>query len=152
MKDIVIVDIDGTIAKVGDRLKYLEQVPKDWDSFYANCDEDEPIEEICKLIDDLDSMDYELVFCTGRRELEREKTISWIKKNIYPYSPKWISRRLLMRATGDFRHDTIVKPELLQAAGIALDSIAFILEDRNSMVKHWRSLGIICLQVAEGDF
>ena len=41
-KDIVIVDIDGTIAKVGDRLKYLQQEPKDWDSFYEHCNEDNP--------------------------------------------------------------------------------------------------------------
>lgn len=30
--------------------------------------------------------------------------------------------------------------------------VAFILEDRNSMVKKWRELGFKCLQVADGDF
>ena len=34
-KCYVVVDIDGTISKVGDRIKCLEQSPKDWDSFYA---------------------------------------------------------------------------------------------------------------------
>jgi hypothetical protein len=43
MKFIVIVDIDGTISKVGDRIKYLKQDPKDWESFYKDCFEDEPI-------------------------------------------------------------------------------------------------------------
>ena len=37
MKKTVIVDIDGTISKVGERLKYLLQSPKDWDSFYNDC-------------------------------------------------------------------------------------------------------------------
>lgn len=46
MKNIVVVDIDGTIAKVGDRLKYLQQEKKDWDSFYEHCDEDEPIKDM----------------------------------------------------------------------------------------------------------
>jgi hypothetical protein len=41
---------------------------------------------------------------------------------------------------------------LLAKAGIPLDEIAFVLEDRNSMVKKWRELGLTCLQVAEGDF
>ena len=50
------------------------------------------------------------------------------------------------------RHDTVTKPELLKNAGIKLDSIAFVLEDRNVMVKKWRELGLICLQVAEGAF
>jgi hypothetical protein len=57
-----------------------------------------------------------------------------------------------MRKNDDHRHDTEVKPELLRENGIGLETIAFVLEDRNSMVKKWRDLGLICLQVAEGDF
>ena len=57
-----------------------------------------------------------------------------------------------MRKNNDHRHDIEVKPELLKEAGIKLDSIAFVLEDRNSMVKKWRELGLICLQVADGNF
>ena len=57
-----------------------------------------------------------------------------------------------MRKDVDFRHDTIVKPELLEKEGIKLEDIAFVLEDRNSMVAKWREMGLICLQVAEGDF
>lgn len=45
-KGIVICDIDGTISRVGDRLKYLQQNPKDWDSFYNDCFNDEPIREM----------------------------------------------------------------------------------------------------------
>jgi hypothetical protein len=150
-KNIIIVDIDGTVSKVGNRLKYLQQSPKDWDSFYEACNEDNPIESICNLIKGLDThpyVSYELVFCTGRRESVREKTEEWIDNRIgllFEY-------KLLMRKNGDFRHDTEVKPELLKEAGISIDNIAFILEDRNSMVKKWRELGFTCLQVADGDF
>ena len=35
MSKIVVCDIDGTISKVGDRIKYLEQSPKDWDAGYT---------------------------------------------------------------------------------------------------------------------
>jgi hypothetical protein len=144
---IIIVDIDGTISKVGDRLKYLLQDPKDWDSFYNDCFDDEPILEICTMVEEL-SFGYPIVFCTGRRESCRDKTIQWINKymnNIEPY-------QLLMRHNKDYRHDTEVKPELINNAGILLKDIRFVLEDRNSMVKKWRELGLICLQVAEGDF
>jgi hypothetical protein len=34
MQRTVVIDIDGTISYVGERLKYLQQEPKDWDSFY----------------------------------------------------------------------------------------------------------------------
>lgn len=150
MKNIVVVDIDGTISKIGDRLKYLQQEPKDWDSFYNDCFEDEPILEICQLVKSLsnDELGYNIIFCTGRRESVRNKTIDWIHGNV-GYG---IYDQLLMRKNDDHRHDTEVKPELLKNNGITVSDVAFILEDRNSMVKKWRELGFTCLQVAEGDF
>lgn len=150
MKRTVIVDIDGTISKVGERLKHLNQEPKDWDSFYNDCFEDKPIIEMVDLVYDLYLQRYQLVFCTGRRESCREKTINWFNKYFEPEIAK--HSKLLMRPNKDHRHDSEIKPELLENAGIELDSIAFVLEDRNSMVKKWRELGLICLQVADGDF
>jgi hypothetical protein len=150
MKKIVIVDIDGTISKVGDRLKFLQKSPKDWDSFYAASFEDEPILPIIQLVWQLYRVGYEIVFCTGRRESCREKTQEWLNEHFdYPISVRF---RILMRPDKDHRHDTEVKPELIQNAGITFDSIAFVLEDRNSMVQKWRELGYTCLQVADGDF
>lgn len=144
----VIVDIDGTISKVGDRLKYLQQEPKDWDSFYDHCDEDEPIENILDLVFRLP---YKIIYCSGRRESCRQKTIFWLNRQHVDYT-----RPILLRKDGDHRHDTEVKPELLdeymKLHNITKDDIAFILEDRTSMVKKWRELGYTCLQVADGDF
>ncbi len=144
----IIVDIDGTLSRVGDRLKYLQQDPKDWDSFYDACDEDEPIMPIIALVKHL-QLEYEVVFCTGRRESERDKTNKWLTKHL-----GWgvAGHKLLMRKDGDHRCDSIIKPELLKEAGINLCDIAFVLEDRNSMVAKWRWLGYTCLQVADGDF
>lgn len=146
----IIVDIDGTISKVGERLKYLQQKPKDWDSFYNDCFEDEPISAMVDLVYDLCFQGYNIIFCTGRRESCREKTMAWLTKHFDPYIKNY--SMLLMRADNDHRHDTETKPELLKNAGVTLDSISFVLEDRDSMVKKWRELGLICLQVAEGNF
>lgn len=146
MKNIVVVDIDGTIAKVGDRLKYLQQAKKDWDSFYEHCDEDEPITDIIDVVQALYWDDYKIVFCTGRRESVRFKTVVWIQKNCFSKFD------LLMRPDGDHRHDTEVKPELLANAGVSPKEVLCILEDRDSMVAKWRELGYRCLQVAEGKF
>ena len=59
---------------------------------------------------------------------------------------------LLMREDDDYRDDSIVKPELLDKAGIKLDDILCVFEDRNRMVKKWRELGLTCVQVNEGNF
>ena len=148
MKNIIVVDIDGTISKVGDRIKYLQQDKKDWDSFYIHCDEDDVHIDIMSLVQTLyDDGYYDIVFCTGRRESCREKTAKWLAKysNINEYT-------LIMRPNYDFRHDTEVKPELLKEYNITPDRVLFILEDRDSMVAKWRELGYRCLQVAEGNF
>ena len=31
-------------------------------------------------------------------------------------------------------------------------NVKFVLDDRNRVVEMWRSLGLTCLQVADGDF
>jgi len=143
---IVIVDIDGTISKVSDRINCLKSNPPDWDTFYNRCGEDEPVWTVIKLVCLL-SYFYKIVYCTGRRESCREATANWIRdKGIY------MSEVMLMRPDGDRRHDTELKPELIEKAGIKLDDVEFVLEDRNSMVKKWREMGLVCLQVADGDF
>lgn len=152
MRKKVIVDIDGTVAKVGERIKFLQQSPKDWDSFYNACFDDEPIPAIVDLVNKL-SWEYDIVFCTGRRGSVRSQTAQWLNEHFgdcgaFYHCPD----DLLMRPDKDHRHDTEVKPELLARAGLTTDNVAFILEDRNSMVKRWRELGFTCLQVAEGDF
>ena len=148
-KKIVIVDIDGTISRLGERLKYLQGKKKDWDSFYSACMEDEPVKEVIALVKLL-TIEYTIVFCTGRRESVRDLTIKWLKQ--YFDNTFACSDNLLMRPLGDKRHDTQVKPELLKKAQIELNDIAFVLEDRNSMVEQWRKLGLKCFQVADGDF
>lgn len=110
-------------------------------------DIDEPVKEICDLVESLYFQGYAIIFCTGRRESCRDKTIQWI----YTHFRSSVSNHyeLLMRPNGDHRHDIEVKPELLKQAGIDLDDIAFVLEDIDLMVAKWRQLGLICLQVEE---
>jgi len=154
---IVVVDIDGTIAKPGKRLEHLQKSPKDWDAFYADCFEDEPIPPMVEAVRML-SHHYKIIFCTGRRESVRGETSKWLAKYLPEFQFKTTGYTILMRPNGDRRHDTITKPEVLHAwldkdwHNFSVDDVAFVLEDRNSMVSKWREMGLTCLQVAEGDF
>jgi uncharacterized HAD superfamily protein len=77
----VIVDIDGTIAKVNEeRLKFITQDRKDWDKFYEMCFLDEPITDIIQLVHELWEQGHDIVFCTGRRESVRDITRKWLIK------------------------------------------------------------------------
>ena len=139
----IVFDIDGTLSLVGDRVKHLSETPPNWDRFYERCGEDEPNWPILNVLDGHNAIEDAVILLTGRRESVRSETEDWLDIHQIRY------RKLLMRPDGDTRHDTIVKPELLEKAGIVPD---LIFEDRNSMVQHWRKLGFTCCQVAEGDF
>lgn len=150
-KDIFLVDIDGTISNLQHRLRFItQQDPKDWDSFFDECDMDEPIQDIITLVQDVMRWRKNtLVFVTGRTEAVRDKTWRWINKHL-GYAPDEFL--LLMRKDGDHRNDDIVKAELLREAGIKAKDVFLALEDRNQVVRMYRDMGITCLQVADGDF
>ena len=137
MKEYVIVDIDGTVADANHRLHYIQGKNKNWDIFYSEADKDMPIVEIIRLVRSLQK-NYIIIFCTGRRESIRDITNKWLVKNVIPYT----SYSLYMRKDGDLRPDSVAKMELLDNAGIKPKDIAFVLEDRNSMVKAWRDRGV----------
>ena len=141
---IAVFDIDGTLSIVGDRLKYLQLTPPDWDAFYNACGTDECNEQIWAVWRAMKEH-HNIRFVTGRRESCRDDTLKWMKDNMIQCH----SHQLMMREDGDRRHDTEVKPELIEDFK---RDILVIFEDRNSMVKKWRELGYTCVQVADGDF
>ena len=141
---MIIFDLDGTLSIVGDRIKFLQQDEKDWDSFYSACDQDEVNEPIAMLFRQLAFVNV-MKIVTGRRESCRGKTLKWLSRNFIQID----TSNLHMRSDGDHRHDTLVKPELVKDF---IRQIDMVFEDRNSMVAKWRELGIPCCQVADGDF
>jgi len=57
-----------------------------------------------------------------------------------------------MRADKDHRNDDILKIEMLdRIRGDGFEPV-MVFEDRSRVVRAWRSAGIPCAQVADGDF
>ena len=127
---MIVFDLDGTLSLVGDRVKELQKDPPDWDAFYERCGEDEPNVPILMLCNNLLEDGHRITIVTGRREGVFKKTVRWLTKHSH-----WgLIDGLYMRPDGDFRHDTILKPELVAPFA---DEIELIFEDRSSMVKKW---------------
>ena len=131
----IICDIDGTLAHMKDRSPY------DWNK--VGEDKVDPI--IKNLLDAVKGY-YIIILISGRDEACREETKKWLEKHDIPHA------RLVMRPEGDIRKDSIVKRELFEKCIRPYYDIEFVLDDRNQVVDMWRSLGIKCLQVQEGDF
>lgn len=145
MTPCYIFDIDGTMANGDHRVHHIKKSPKDWKTYFALCAKDEPIEPVIDLIRKL-SATTTIVYASGRAWQCRMDTKKWLERlRLDP-------THLYMRKEGDFRNDDILKLEFLDQ--IIADGFTplMVFDDRNRVVKAWRSRGLICAQVAEGDF
>ena len=135
----IIVDIDGTIShRAGEN-------PRDpYDMTRVEEDIYDPI--IGGIAQRYYNDGYEVIVVSARNECAREGTVNFL------WNSKFLYHALYMRADGDFRRDSEVKTEIYQRNIEQRWDVEFVLDDRNQTVRAWRTLGLKCLQVSEGDF
>ncbi len=142
-----IFDIDGTVANINHRRRYLDRSPPDWNMFNEKMGEDtlnKPIVSLYKAL--WESKSYTLLLVTGRNEKYRNITESWLTWNEIPFS------NLLMRSDNDYRADHVIKEEILHRILKHGHVIEFAVDDRQQVVDMWRRNGITCLQCDVGNF
>ena len=147
---IVIFDMDGTLANCRHRLGHILKRPKDWEAFYEACDGDEPNWEvvgIAKAV--LQTGDYSVQLWTGRPSAYRHSTEECL---ISHGLDALTGKNLLMRNVNDRRKDYEVKQEWLLRELRRGSHITAVFEDRARVVTMYRSHGIRCLQVADGNY
>lgn len=135
----VLVDLDGTLALFdGIRGPYESE----------KCEMDVMCPVVSGIVRDylLSDPNRFVILMSGRQDKDRAATERWLKANDFKYD------FLFMRETNDTRKDSIVKRELFDRHVRENYAVEFILDDRDQVVSEWRSMGIKCLQVAEGNF
>lgn len=155
MKRCYIFDIDGTLSDPAHRLHHIDGTvaPKDWPAFFEACDQDAPVPHMIDLFKIIwREGNCAVLFCTGRSDDTREKTVRWLSGHLLSVGQRFDGVDVYMRKAGDHRADTIVKSELMDQ--IIADGFKpiMVFEDRASVVTMWRERGIPCCQVAAGDF
>jgi hypothetical protein len=141
--DAILIDLDGTLAIIGDRDPY--------DASSAEVDElNEQVAWVAHswLFDGTTEarQDRAVVLVSGRQEKDRRSTERWLDRHGVVHDA------LRMRATGDARNDAIVKRELYERHIRGRYNVVLVIDDRRRVVDMWRSLGFQCWQVAPGDF
>lgn len=148
---MIVFDLDGTLASVEHRLHHIQKDPKDWDAFFEACADDEPIEPAIDLLWALCMVPrHEVQIWTGRSEDTHEATEDWLLKHTGLDSS--CLPRLRMRGVNDRRHDDVLKREWLHMVRAEGGDVRLAIEDRSRVVDMWRSEGVVCHQVAPGDF
>ncbi|MCK9429818.1 MAG: hypothetical protein M0R17_07415 [Candidatus Omnitrophica bacterium] len=137
----IIVDIDGTTALMTNRNPYDES-----DMLLT----DAPNLPVIELVTQLSYTNDFIIFVTGRSEKGRIPTEKWLENN---FDEKVIDKSfLIMRKLNDRRPDEIIKKEIYNNQIKDKFYITTVIDDRNKVVKMWRDLGLLCLQVYDGDF
>jgi len=181
MKDIIICDLDGTLADASHRLHHINpprvmcgacngsggdhfnrctvcgghgyfQKDKDWDAFFEACDKDTLLWQTALVVEGLldrlatSHCSPELWIVSGRSDAVRDKTVEWLGQRNVEHT------KLIMRSAGDHTPDYQLKRKWLLDGTISKERVFCVFEDRSSVVEMWRTEGLTCYQVADGDF
>lgn len=138
----VMVDIDGTVALHTD-----VRGPYDTSLYHL----DKPNPAIVHLIKMEARQGFQILFCSGRDAEFFDVTAKWINENVFT-GTEMVGFNLFMRPQGDRRNDAIVKLELFDEHIRDSYNVLRVYDDRDRVVRAWRSIGLTVLQVQDGDF
>lgn len=130
--DVIIVDMDGTLADMGDRNPFDA----------STCEDDKPREFVLSLLRTIRmSNGVATIILSGREEKYREQTQRWLDKHCIQ------THMMFMRATGDGRKDSIVKEEIYRKEIEPNFNVKWVIDDRPQVIRMWRELGLPVLDV-----
>lgn len=140
-QDIILCDIDGTVAKMNGRSPY------DWDKVDTDLPNDPVVATIRKW-----QQTHKVVFMSGREgnSVCEQLTRRWLFDHGLCNEPGSVD--LFMRSENDVRKDSLVKEELFRTYIEPYYNVITVFDDRNQVVNMWRDIGLTCFQVAPGDF
>ena len=150
----VIFDLDGTLADITKRreMSTKENGKIDWDIFFEPNNiwfdlPNEPVIELAKIL----SQKNRIVIFSGRSKATKTETKRWLQKFDVPFDV------IKMRPTSNdwkFMPDDELKQYWLDSLfpGDKKNDILCVFDDRQKVVDMWRSNGLTCLQVDEGNF
>lgn len=174
---LYIFDLDGTLADLKHRRHYVEKplcyncqikswptskplsctncailrdkFKPNWDAFHAACVNDTLIEPVAKLLISLARSGADIWVWSGRMETVRNETVQWFEQ----YEFLHLIKGLRMRPAKDYTVDHVLKESWLKSLSPEDRArLVCVFDDRNQVVDMWRRNGVICAQVAPGDF
>lgn len=141
----IVFDLDGTLALNEHRRHFVEGPgKKDWDGFFEACGGDTLNRPLATILRTMRRDGHRVEIWSGRTDKVIALTKGWLYLNDLAHIP------YKGRPVGNYNTDVILKHGWLDDNKEYWPHLFF--DDRDSVVKLWRNLGIPCFQVAEGDF
>ncbi len=129
-----------------------------WDAFHAACVDDAPIKPVIETLVALAGTAgtrADVWIWSGRMETVRNETETWLHRRAGLHGGHYepLFKQLKMRPAGDYTSDDQLKEQWLYAMSPEDRArLVMTFDDRDRVVAMWRRNGIVCAQVALGDF
>jgi FMN phosphatase YigB (HAD superfamily) len=137
--NVVVFDLDGTLANIDHRVHLVRSKKPQWDKFYAQCVDDR-VNEWCKeMMNSFHAQQYSVYIVSARPETYRKETEEWLYRKGVNYT-----KLVMVRPSRDYTGDADLKRAWLKEFG--KENILFVVDDRQRVVDMWRQEGVVCLQ------
>lgn len=135
-RSAVIVDLDGTLCNVSTILHFVEGEEKDFHAFHAASAWCPPDDHVAAAVRTAHDAGEGILVVTGREFIWRDLTLDWLRDHDLPYD------ELVMRISGDYRPDHVIKAEMLDDLLARGWAVADAWEDQDDIAELWESRGI----------
>lgn len=140
--NIVIFDLDGTLANVKDRVPLLDGTFVGFHRFHSACIDDTLNSKAAEVAKVFNREGYAFWVATGRPIEMEAATRYWF--HAYCLVPD----RILMRPVGDVRTAAEIKRAWVRDGTIPKERVLCVFDDRAADVAMWWSEGLTCFTVA----
>ena len=103
----IIFDIDGTLMDIEHRKKFVEQKPKDWNSFREMTSEDTPNLDVFAVAIALQKAGNRILIASGRNKSQRPITLKQLM------GQGLVFNEIYLRSDNDYRPDYELKSGML---------------------------------------
>lgn len=135
----IICDIDGTLALSPNRKIFDESLV--YTDYLVK-----PVKLILDGFNQLRGPEDKLFVFSGRTDSSLDVTTEWLKNNGVNFD------FLIMRKTGDYRCDTIVKREMFEEHVKSKYEVLYVVDDRPKVLEMWTQLGLFTLNVNQDPY
>ena len=136
LEEAIIVDVDGTLAHID---------PNNPRNVYdaSRAMEDILDDAVASIVSMAYDNGYKVIILTGRHSGHLPVTKQWLEANGINYD------EIYSRREGDKTEDTVIKEALYEEHIKGKYNVKFVIDDRPSVCRMWRSIGLKTLQVGD---
>lgn len=141
----IIFDLDGTLCECTHRQHFMHERPKRRDEFHSACIFDTVNPSVAAIIDMAKASQINVILLSARPARFKALTEEWLAKNNIHYDQLILSNYPELT-------DPEFKLKMYRELIEPYADVIFTVDDRDTVVRMWREIGLTCLDIAGNHF